>query len=198
MMSLKSKPRLSALQRALLLCPFVLLLASCQALRPHEQPWQDDKTEVVKRVEAAKAAEGRYARRIEQNLKQMLAVLLPAEAVEVHVYLQLDFDQNRQLEQLAPEEQRLLEQSSTQQQAGQESSESSRFQPTWVQSHLIYHPGRIQQLGIVVLINQDQIGSWDARELSERLYKLVIAGSPFREERGDRLEVQVMPFAPKL
>ncbi len=190
--------------RPFVLSPFVLsfvLLSSCASLRASQDPWlTPEHAEVIERVQAAKAAEGRYARKLETELHEMLATLLPTGAIKVRVYLQLDFDQSSQTEQLVPEEQRLLEQrSSSQRKTNEEdllSSEENRFQPAWLKSHVLYHPGRIQQLGLVVLIDQNQIGNWDARELTARLLKLLAAGSPYREERGDKLEVLVAPFSP--
>ena len=171
---------------------FGLVGSGCAAMhRPETE-------EVVVRVHQAKAAEAQYARQLENRLKELLTAIYPPQAVKVQVYVQLDFDRSWQTEQLVPEEQRLLEQhSSSLTRDGKEerqSSDEQKFQPAYGQNTVVYHPGRILQLGIVVLLDQKYLGGLDPRELEERLFKLLATASPYREERGDRLLIQIVPL----
>jgi flagellar biosynthesis/type III secretory pathway M-ring protein FliF/YscJ len=188
----------------LILIP-VLCLSGCYGM--HGPPERE-----IRRIDQAKFAEMRYAHQLETQLQEMLTALYPPQALRVQVSVQLDFDKSRQNERIVGKDQRLIEAHSNKE-AGEakeaqnesrktadksqtKSSKVLRFQPSFRQRRTIVHPGRIVHLGIAVLIDKKYLGDQDPDELKDQLSNLLMAASPYNEDRGDKIEILILPFRP--
>ena len=194
-----------------LLLGYSLSSTGCMAMKMmHEQEMMDKEMMMpYQQADQVRYLQNMYANQFEIEIMDLLAPLFGKENVRVNVYLELDFDETKMTEKLIPGGKEIVsESSSTHDSEENESEKESESSETHRGYEIEYkisktkikrwlHPGHISQLNIAVVINKRVVGDENLAELKEQITYLVMASTPFKEQRRDFVHVEFINFLPQ-